>query len=239
MKLDSYNSKLALLSVILVITVFATFQLSFRNNIPTCNRYVINVYMYLFLALLLFAMTILVAGKLNIALTETKSLIFLAIAFVALFALSSVQPQQVVLNHIIWLVFIVSLAMSVYPSWRYSQHSGTITTTIITTTILVAILTAVVFWKPEWIRLSWQSTLSILLLGALIASIVPILFNINVGSNYQRLISIFFVGLFSMFLLVDTKRVIAKSLVCEYPDYPRDSVGLFVDVLVLASANSG
>jgi len=236
MDYSKLNQQLLLLTILIVITVFFIYTRSFTNDIPSCNGYITNVYLYLLLGLLITAFSILFIAKRRYPITSTKSLLFFAIAIISLFTLFMVNPSNVLLNHAVWLAFILSFSISVYTIWRYSEYRGIFTNSLIITFLLTAGLTIVAYVKPDWIKLSWGSVLTIALLIGLLAWIVPIFFaNVNEMRNYYKFLSAIFIFIFMMLILYDTKMLRIKAEQCTVPDYPKDSLGLFLDIINLFS----
>lgn len=228
------NQQLLLLAILIVIVVLIGYSRSFTNDIPTCDGYITNVYIYILLGLLITAFSILFIAKRNYPITNAAKLISFVVAIVMIFVMYAISPQQVLLNHFIWLTFIIALSVSLYGVWRYSTYRGALTNTMLIVLLLVSGLTAVAYIKPDWIQLSWGSTLTIVLMSGILAWVVPLIFGNNVGmSTYCKLLSAGFVVLFSMLILYDTKLLRVKAEQCTYPNYPLDSLGLFLDIVNL------
>lgn len=233
--IENINNKLTFLTIFILINVFILYSKSFYNDIPTCDNYVTNVYLYVLLGLLITAFTLLFITKRNYPITLTKSLIAFAVCFIALFSLFMIKPEQIYLNHFIWLIFIISIGVSLYSIWRYSIYSGTITNTLIILFIMLSSLTAIAHFKPEWIKLSWGTGLTVSLLAGILAWLIPMFFidKFNSYENYYKFLSFIFVIIFMFLVLYDTKVLKLKASTCTYPNYPLDSLGLFLDVINL------
>jgi len=148
----------------------------------------------------------------------------------------AINPRHVLLNHAVWIVFLLAMSVSLYVIWRYSSYRGILVSTLIIVFLLVAGLTAIAYIKPEWIKLSWGSTLTVALLAGVLAWIIPMFFGSGKDmSNYYKLLSAAFVFIFMMLILYDTKLLRIKAQQCTVPDYPTDSLGLFLDIINLFS----
>ena len=225
-----------IIAILLFITVFFVYTRSFVNDVPSCDGYVTNVYLYVLLGLLIASFSVLFIAKRRFPITSTKTLLCFAISMISLFALFMTDPRNVILNHAVWLVFILSLSVSVYVIWRHSEYRGIFTSTVVITFLLVAGLTALAYLRPELINLSWGSTLTVALLAGILAWIIPMLFSdIAEMTNYYKFLSGIFVFIFMMLILYDTKLLRVKAEHCIVPDYPTDSLGLFLDVINLFS----
>ena len=226
------NQQLMFLAIMIVTTTFFVYMRSFKDDIPTCDGYITNVYLYVILGLLMTAFFVLFIAKRNYAITGTKSMLAFVVAMTALFTLFSIEPQQALLNHLVWVVFIIAMSVSVYSVWRYTDYRGTLTSTLVITLLIVAGMTIIAHVKPEWINLGWGSGLTLALLAGILAWVVPMfLGDIGNMSNYYKMLSGLFVFLFSILILYDTKLLRVKATRCIIPDYPTDSLGLFLDVI--------
>jgi FtsH-binding integral membrane protein len=225
------NQQLMILAIFIVMVVFFVYTRSFTNDVPSCNGYISNVYLYVLLALLLTSFSVLFIAKRNYPITSTKTLLAFAIAMLALFSIFMTNPINVIFNHILWLAFIIAISISVYTIWRQTEYRHIVSSTLIITLLLTVGLIAVVHINPDWVKLSWGSTLTLALLVGLFAWIIPMLF-FNIA-NYYKLLSAVFVFIFMMLILYDTKLLRVKATECTIPNYPKDSIGLFLDVINL------
>lgn len=225
---------LMLTAILLLVIIFVIYNRAFQDNVPNCDGYLANVFLYVLLGLLLLVFSVLFIAKRGYPITFTKGLIGFIIGIAALFALFMIDPRQVVLNHIVWVIFLAGLSLIVYNVWRYSVYRDTITSTLITVLILVVGLVGFAFLKPEWISLSWGPALTIPLLAGILAWVIPMLLGLQ-STNYYKAISAVFVVIFSLLILYDTKFLREKSQVCRLPNYPLDSVGLILDIVNLFS----
>lgn len=232
---NDINLQMMVLSLLIVVTVFFVYIRSFKNDVPTCSGYMTNVYLYVLLALLLLAFSVLFIAKRRMPITNTKSLLAFIVSLGLLFALFMTRPESVLLNHLIWVAFIVSLSISMYVIWRYSTMRGVFTSTLLITIVLVASLSLLAHLRPDLISLGWGNVLSMALLAGILAWVIPMLFGAKM-SNYYKFLSAGFVVIFMLLILYDTKLLRVKAQNCTkfgVPDYPKDSLGLFLDAINL------
>ena len=112
--------------------------------------------------------------------------------------------------------------------------------TLISVVVIVLILTTIAFLKPEYISLSWGSGLLVALTCGIIIQLVQYFIG-GTSSKFNLVLSYFFVLLFSLYLLYDTKVLQVKAANCKnmldtfkiYPNYPRESLGIILDILNL------
>lgn len=230
MSVNQYQLIITALLIILLVGI--GYNSAFTNDMPTCNQYVTNVYFYILLAILIIIFGILFIDKRRIAVTTTRSLLSFAISLILLFILYSINPHNYILNHFVWLLFIITLSISMYGTLRYSRYTNVASNSAIIVTILFTILTIIAWIKPEWIGLNWGMFLSTALLIGILAWIIPLIVGINY-SVYYKILSAIFIVIFSTLILYDTKILKIKAENCVFPDYPKDSLSLILDILNL------
>ena len=102
---------------------------------------------------------------------------------------------------------------------------------------MLSLLTAFAFYKPELIKLSWGTGLTVALLAGLLAWLIPMIFRLpnknETYEKYYKFLSFIFVIIFMFLILYDTKMLRIKASTCIYPNYPLDSLGLFLDIINL------
>jgi FtsH-binding integral membrane protein len=234
MDYSKINRQMMVLAVLIVTVVFFVYTRSFVDDVPNCDGYVTNVYLYVLLGLLITAFSVLFIAKRKYPITSTKSLLAFAVGIMALFSMYIINPRNVLLNHAVWIVFLLAMSVSLYVIWRYSTYSGTLTSTLIIVFLLVAGLTSIAYIKPDLVQLSWGSTLIVALVAGILAWIVPMFFGDTRNmTNYYKILSAVFVFIFMMLILYDTKLLRVKAQQCTIPDYPTDSLGLFLDIINL------
>ena len=234
MDYSKINRQMMVLAVLIVTVVFFVYTRSFVDDVPNCDGYVTNVYLYVLLGLLITAFSVLFIAKRKYPITSTKSLLAFAVGIMALFSMYIINPRNVLLNHAVWIVFLLAMSVSLYVIWRYSTYSGTLTSTLIIVFLLVAWLTSIAYIKPDLVQLSWGSTLIVALVAGILAWIVPMFFGDTRNmTNYYKILSAVFVFIFMMLILYDTKLLRVKAQQCTIPDYPTDSLGLFLDIINL------
>ena len=82
--------------------------------------------------------------------------------------------KHLMAKHLLWLLFVLLIGIIMYPMLRHTKNKNTIYSALLTTIALVVILSAIAFWKPEWISLSWGPVLFVLLLAGIILELLSI-----------------------------------------------------------------
>ena len=221
--------------LIFVCVVFGIANSAITDGQFVCNRYILNTYLYIILTLNLLALQVLIMEYNNITFLPTLLLFFgiFILILISIVAMHKIRPQQIVIKHIVWLMFIVLMGLLFYPMYSlYTNRKGYIAATMLTTILLFIGLSVVAFIRPDLISLSWGPVLLALLIGVIVLEVFMLIINkgYTTSSKWFRLISYFVVGLFMVFILYDTKRLQINAKKCVVADYISESLKLFLDI---------
>ena len=127
------------------------------------------------------------------------------------------------------------IALSFHPVHYLYDKAGLnhlINISAITTFVLVLALTALAFYKPDMIKLSWGPALFFMLLGVIILELLVVLIKGYTPTIVHRGISYVVIAIFMAYLLYDTKllQVRAKKCVEGTADYIKESTNIFLDI---------
>jgi|TARA_B110001469_G_C9571831_1_gene283514 FtsH-binding integral membrane protein len=226
---------------VLIVKIFNT---SFKGGKFTCDKYILNTYLYILLSLVIISLQNIILEQKNVGLDMIFGnfkgwiglILLLVIIIGLLIFLMSVNPQNVLLKHSIWLLFILALGFLAYPTYLKTINENTVVATIMSTIGILIIFTIVAFLKPEWISLSWGPTLLFLLMGGLVGELCFYFFNRNSNKKHNRkMFAYFFIFLFTLFILYDTKKIQVNAKTCKEAtvDYINESLGIVLDALNL------
>ena len=222
--------------VLLLLVLLYTIAInSFEDGKFTCNKYLLNTYLYIILTfnILIIINLTLEYNKVQLPLTIPLLFVLLFVNIGIIFLLHRIDPTQVVLKHLVWLIFVLIISLIVYPLYVNSSKQVVISA-LFTTLFLTVVLSAVAYAKPEWISLSWGPILFFALLAVIIMELLLIfLFRNNLGkrSGLFRAISYVVILIFMGFILYDTKRLQINAKECVKADYIKESLKLFLDIL--------
>ena len=228
---------ISLLSVLLVfcVLVYSIAINSFKDNKFTCNKYLLNTYLYILLTFDILAIMMLSMEYKNVNF-RPNMIMFLAIFFLiigCIIAMHKIDSEQVLLKHLVWLVFIILIGLMFYPMYSNITDKKIIISAMMTTLGLVLVLSAIAYKKPEYISLSWGPVLLFLLLGIIIFEVVTLIImglTKTYNSMLLRGISYAVIFIFMGFILYDTKRLQLNAKACVKADYIKESLKLFLDI---------
>ena len=230
----------------------------------TCGRYVLNAYLYVIVSLLLASLVATQLGVLDRDESDDRDrppsrdalraayrstggvLLLFVLTLLALGATLWVDPRQTLAKHAAWLLFVALFGAMLHPIYAYTRARRVFMRTALTTIGVVLGLTALAFWRPEWISLSWGSALLVMLIAGIVLRVVMLLLRpsspppprvtrssadrnnsqASQDSEWSRwlawdtLLSWGFVVLFSFLLLYDTKRLQVRAGQCGKPALP-------------------
>ena len=173
-------STIGLTGIIIIVLMMTAFETRNKTIGFTCNRYILNTYLYVFLSFVISALVLVTADYNKVKFLPSMSLFFglFLLSLVFLIFTHMVIPQttgNLVLKHVLWLGFILILASLFYPMYSHFTDNRIIISAIITTLSLVLILSIVAFKNPELISLTWGPILFTLLVTVIIFEIATML----------------------------------------------------------------
>jgi FtsH-binding integral membrane protein len=234
-KFDKSLISISCFVLLLLLLLYTIAINSFKKGKFTCNKYLLNTYLYIMLTfnILIIINLTLEHNKVVLPLSLPMLIALLFINIGIIFLIHRIDPEKVVLKHMVWLLFVLIISLIVYPLYVNSSKQVVISA-LFTTLFLTFVLSAVAYIKPEWISLSWGPILFFALLAVIIMELLLIfLFRNNLGarSGLFRGISYVVILIFMGFILYDTKRLQINAKECVKADYIKESLKLFLDIL--------
>lgn len=231
---------------ILGILIVCTYNSAFKKGFFTCNKYILNTYLYILMAFVIISLEILLFDRNNIKMDFYNKIggigAFILTLFIIIGALiltMVVNPRNVILKHLCWLVLVSMFSFLAYPAYLRSKDNNTLLSVLLSLTAILLVFTAVAFIRPDFISLSWGPVLLFLLIGVILTHVI-FLFTLNKRTNqenvkYIRGVSYFIIILFIFFILYDTKKIMIGAKMCieKKADYINQSLGIVIDALNL------
>mgnify|MGYP001224629413 CR=1 FL=1 len=230
---------------ILALIIVKVYNTAFKGGKFTCNKYILNTYLYILLALVIMSLQNITMERQNVPPTSifgifgggwTGVILLFVLSLGLLMWLLSINPQNVLLKHMVWLVFILYLGLLAYPTYIQTIEENTVIVTLMTTIAILIGFSVLAFVKPEWISLSWGPLLCFVLLGGIIGELCFYFFSKDKKvTGRSKAFSYFFIILFTLFILYDTKKIQVNAKSCKEStvDYINESLGIVLDALNL------
>ena len=248
----NYQNNLLFILLTTFFFILMVYKYAFVNNKPHCDHFVTNVYLYLGLSFSLVGCFIHMynyglntPNQLNVLLPESKVFqqimpyIFFSflVAIVSIIFLSMrpmFSKNGFLMNHILWLVFLGSISLTLYPYFKSIEYSVVLQRVLIMTCMIFLAMSSLVFVIPDFLRKTYYKA-SFGFLIALIVIIITELF-LLFTQQYTRplynMISYIVIILFSMFISYDTSKLFSYAKQCIHsPNYPLVSTNLFLDII--------
>lgn len=229
-----------------------TYRNAFVNGKPHCNNFVTNVYLYLALSFALIGSFVHVYNFIfnpssqrgkhideYIAYSQIMPYIFVSfvISIVSIIILSMgdmFTKDGILVNHTLWLVFVGSIALTLYPIFKSKQLATIVPRALLMTIGIFLLMSFFVYAFPTF----FESTYKRMTTGLLIALLIIImaeLYLIASDSYTQRqykIISYILISLFSLYVSYDTSRILNYAKKCiDSPNYPKISTSLLIDIV--------
>ena len=228
---------------------------SFKDNKPTCDKYVLNTYIYLTMMfsllialILIFNMTMpnytLYIGNMYLLVIIIQALISLFFIYL----IHTIPSTEVVTKRFIWLLFVLNFSFFLLPVIQMSIYNGytdLVMSSMFITFAIVAGLTLLTFLSPDLIvknSESWTPYILIALITLILGYLIPMIFcafghcSLALLNKWYYYLAIIGIILFIFVILYKTKIVIENSKKCKKPedaDYIKESSGLFISIINL------
>ena len=240
-------SFLYLLGFFLIILMYLINKYSFTNLKPTCENYVTNTYLYLAFSILLVALLVNVLNNIcsSNAINSLKNILcnipFLlfsllaqfVLVFVIFFTRKDYSKNGHVLNHILWISFLLLFSVSFRTLFMYINNYD-IVYTIFLTFIIFLIMSLAVYINPSFFERSYKFAITGLFVALIVIIISEIILIFYKNKLAQKYITYFGIIVFSLLISYDTIELfnLAKNCV-EYPNYPKSSLDFFLTIINL------
>lgn len=215
--------------IIAIITYLSAFD---KNGKPTCDRYILNCYMYAitYLFFLTYLITYLSANNFKI----TENMFFIIGAFIlniiSFLSILWIPKDNVLVKHLLSLVFISTSSVLLYIIFSLFKLDSIVFAVVLT--LVLFIIISLFAWKfQDYIssKLSWTFVI-IMFVMIIIELIIGMMYP---GSMIEKAVIFVVLMIMLYLLLVKTKRMIEDEKNCiqnKGPDYVKESVSLVVSV---------
>lgn len=195
-----------------------TYFSAFKNGKPTCDRYIINTFLYLLVSLMIYLTSIKYYEKENITLGEeninAKAFGLLVVLLVLLGLLTYVDNQ--IFKHLIWVLVLLILG---YMGKNIFEKSNKEVIQDTVLKVILIVLGCIVFTVafPKFIKPSMGI---VLFIGLLVALIFRILDEFVFNQKYYNYISYLIIFIFTGFIVYDIDRIKKVGEICKKTGQP-------------------
>lgn len=241
------------LGILIISTIFALIS-SMKDGKPTCEKYVLNSYLYLTVSVSLLVCLVLLFNILfpNYFFSVGGLFIFIILgllSFVFIYLINTISPLDVIKKRLVWILFITNFALLLLPliqvSFMMNQHSLLMSTLLLVIGI-VAFITLITYLNPDFIiknSAGWTPYILAALIILILANIIPFILcrffitcSTNFMNSYGYYLAIAGVILFTFIIIYRTKIIVENAAKCKSPqdaDYIKESSGMLISMINL------
>lgn len=217
-----------------------TYFSAFKNGKPTCDRFIINNFLYLLVSLMIYLTSIKYYEKENINLGDKNNgiKVFGLVLITVILVIGLYYVTNPLIKHLLWVLIILILGYlgkNVFE--KYNKEL--IRDTIFKVTIIVLGCVAFAIAFPQFIKPSMGI---VLFIGLLVAIIFKIIDEVVLDRKYHNYISYLIIFIFTGFMVYDTDRVRKVGALCKKsgkPDYLENMMDMFLNIINLFSTIAG
>ena len=217
------NSKLIAISVLILILMFVIYHSTHKNDELTCDKFIVNIYLYLILAIFIVNFVIILSEKRRLLVSQKMMIIFSLLIIGYLIAYSRVD--NIWASYVLWTAAVVLLGFVCF-YWKNKFKDDSSVDTFLFT-LLVVVTTA---YFTSYLGFNIQSV-SIMVTVSL-ASTYLIAYLISwQKTKWDRTTMVAVVmAVIGAGLLYTTQTAIERGHKCSIPNYPQSSTNLLTNV---------
>lgn len=205
-----------------------TYLSAFKDGKLTCDRYLINSFLYLLTSISIFFTSSKIADDQNIQINNIQKMGLSLLLLVLVFSLGFVGNDT--MKHIMWFAILVLFSL-VLNYEKYDKELIEDTFKKMLLIVLLCVLIAIQF--PQYIKPNMGTLLVFGLLFVIVFRIIDTFF---FNKKYNTLISSIAVFIFSAFIIYDTDRIMKDAKECvksKNPDYLDNMINMFLNLMNL------
>jgi len=245
-----------LLSCVAVLNLIK--NMSFKNGSPTCDNFILNVYLYLSFSIISVGISCYIYNHMfndlstrgeyltssevykNIGFHNIIIAYIVSLALVIYIAISpSFENNKFGVIHGAWMLFLFLISIGIYPLFKSIETKDVVEDSILTTGTIFVTMSAIAYSMPSFFGKTYNfmtTSMIVSLFVIIIVELVNILFNRDPNSLLRtfRFTSYILIFLFTLFVSYDTHQIISLKKMCtRLPNYPKFSMNFFLDILNL------
>ena len=232
--------------ILIIITTIGAKHTAIKDGQFRCKNYMLNSYLYLLLAVLIISLNVVMMDENNLVdkmrstnMFGTLSVSAFVLTFVLLFCLLMIDPRNILMKHIVWLLMLVMFGFMVYPSYLNQKYQGTIVRSLLGVIGIMIGFSMLIFFFPNMFLENYSffgAFFLILLIGAIFMQISTYFIKDTV---YNKFVTYAIIVLFAFLISFDTQTLVIRSKTCNeksktrtfLPDYIDASMSLLLDMI--------
>ena len=254
---DGHLFYLLIILAAIVVNLIAILKYSFKDGSATCDKYILNTYLYTILAALISSILLLLLENNNVfkmiaslVMTLPGLIFMIALNIAVIILFYSIDPRNTILLHLVWTLLVTLITINLYFPFKLSKITDTLGLAIILTLTAVVSMAIIGYNYGEYVhkniikldklerilRISLLVLVIILLCFPLVSNIVKSLFNIDDGTLFLIVTGLSLL-IFMLLIFTFNHNIVEKSKNCDeskldnYPNYPKESFSLFIKIV--------
>lgn len=204
------------------------------KQMGTPGLYIVQTYLYIVLSLLIVALTSQQIGQYHLDIDFRHVIISFLVGIGCIFMMHTMSEQSIYLEHIIWLVFVVAMAVMVFPIIQLTMPQ--IHQNVLIVVAIMVILSLIAFFDTQNHFSPILKYLIVVLFVLIVVEISHLLFNPVSYHTWSQFYDIIVILIFCFIVLADTQNLRENATKCGRSaciDYPSESTKIFLDILNL------
>jgi FtsH-binding integral membrane protein len=225
------NNSFHILSFVLIVVIYFS---AFKGGKPTCDRYLLNSFLYLLIISSLYFSSLKIQNDYNIKMDKKMSHILLSIVVSIVLLIIMYMVKNPIIKHLVLVAIIFILALS--GKNFYEKYDKEYIDEILKKSIVIVMicgLVGVLFGK----YLSPKVEM-ILMYTFIITFLYYIIDSFFLKSKNRDIVNYLFVIIFSGFIMFDTNRIISDSKSCVEgnADYIGNMFDMYLNIINIVSS---
>lgn len=253
---DGHLFYLLLIMAAIVVNLIAISKYSFKDGTATCDKYVLNTYLYTILATLISSVLLLLLENNNVfkmlaslVLTLPGLIFMIVLNIVVIILFHSIDPRNTMALHILWTLLVSLITINLYFPFKLTKLTDTLGLAIILTLTVVVSMAIIGYNFGEYVhdniinintlervlRISLILLIITLFCFPLITIMMKSVFNVEPGT-LLLLLTVLSLVIFMLLIFTFNHNIKEKGKLCDeskvntYPNYPKESFSLFIKI---------
>lgn len=221
-----------------------------NNENISVRQYIVNTYSFILLGFIITSLVWVASDEYQLFDMNNnigiKLIATTILSFISLYVVMTTSKDSILIKYTAWGVFMVSMGLMTYVTYRVNIKTNMLTSTIIELLAIVAVLSYIAYVEPLDTFTSWGTPLTYILGTLIVIECIDLFFGDYKSSSFlsrSRIYGWIGVIIFSGFILYDTQKILIdaekitntcdskEQLNCA--DYASSSLGMYMDIINL------
>ena len=156
---DGHLFYLLIILAAIVVNLIAILKYSFKDGSATCDKYILNTYLYTILAALISSILLLLLENNNVfkmiaslVMTLPGLIFMIALNIAVIILFYSIDPRNTILLHLVWTLLVTLITINLYFPFKLSKITDTLGLAIILTLTAVVSMAIIGYNYGEYVH---------------------------------------------------------------------------------------